>query len=34
MDSGDVIFIGAVIGAMMVFAATLFAVTWMTNRHG
>lgn len=32
MDSGDMMFVWAVIGAMSVFAVTLFSVAWITNR--
>jgi hypothetical protein len=31
MDSGEMMFVWAVVGAMAIFAATLFTVTWMTN---
>jgi hypothetical protein len=31
MDSGDTMFVTAVIVAMIVFGVTLFAVSWMTN---
>ena len=31
MNSGDMMFIWAVVGAMSIFAVTLFTVTWMTN---
>jgi|CXWL01.1.fsa_nt_gi Tfp pilus assembly protein FimT len=31
MDSGDMMFVLAVVAAMTVFAATLFTVTWFTN---
>jgi hypothetical protein len=31
MDSGDMMFVWAVIAAMVVFAATLFSVSWITN---
>ncbi len=31
MESGDMMFIWAVIGAMTVFAVTLFSVAWITN---
>jgi hypothetical protein len=31
MDSGDTMFVMAVVVAMVVFAVTLFGVTWMTN---
>lgn len=33
MDSGEVMYVGAVIAAMVIFAVTLFTVTWMTNRR-
>lgn len=33
MDSGDTMFVMAVVIAMAVFAVTLFAVAWMTNRQ-
>jgi Tfp pilus assembly protein FimT len=33
MDSGDMMFVTAVVAAMAVFAVTLFAVTWTTNRR-
>ncbi len=33
MEFGAVMFLGMVIGAMAVFAVTLFAVAWMTNRQ-
>ncbi len=33
MDSGDTMFVMAVVAAMAVFAVTLFAVAWMTNRQ-
>lgn len=33
MDSGDTMFIGGVIAAMVLFAVTLFTVTWTTNRR-
>lgn len=33
MDTGAMMFLGMVIGAMAVFALTLFAVAWMTNRQ-
>lgn len=32
MDSGDMMFVWAVVAAMSVFAATLFSVAWITNR--
>jgi hypothetical protein len=32
VDSGDMMFVWAVIGAMSVFAVTLFSVAWITNR--
>lgn len=31
MDSGDMMFVTAVVVAMGLFAVTLFAVTWLTN---
>jgi Tfp pilus assembly protein FimT len=31
MDSGDMMFVWAVIAAMAVFAVTLFSVSWTTN---
>jgi hypothetical protein len=31
MESGDMMFIWAVVGAMTLFAVTLFSVAWMTN---
>lgn len=33
MDSGDTMFIGGVIVAMVIFAVTLFTVTWATNHR-
>jgi hypothetical protein len=33
MDSGDMMFLGAVIAAMAIFAVTLATVTWFTNRR-
>jgi hypothetical protein len=33
MDSGDTMFLAAVVVAMAVFAVTLFTVTWSTNRQ-
>jgi Tfp pilus assembly protein FimT len=32
MDSGDMMFVWAVVAAMSVFAVTLFSVAWITNR--
>jgi len=34
MDSGDTMYVAAVIAAMVIFAVTLFGVAWMTNRRG
>lgn len=31
MESGDMMFVWAVVGAMAVFAVTLFSVAWITN---
>jgi hypothetical protein len=31
MDSGDMMFVFAVVAAMSVFAVTLFSVAWFTN---
>jgi hypothetical protein len=33
MDSGDMMFVTAVVVAMTVFAITLFGVTWTTNHR-
>jgi hypothetical protein len=33
MDSGDMMFVGAVVAGMTVFAVTLFTVAWATNRR-
>jgi len=33
MDSGDMMFVTAVVAAMVVFAVTLFSVTWTTNNR-
>ena len=33
MESGEMMFVWAVVGAMMIFAGTLFTVTWVTNRR-
>jgi hypothetical protein len=31
MNSGEMMFVWAVIGAMTIFGATLFTVAWITN---
>jgi hypothetical protein len=31
MESGDMMFVWAVVAAMALFATTLFSVAWMTN---
>lgn len=33
MDSGDMMFVGAVIAGMALFAVTLFTVAWATNHR-
>jgi multisubunit Na+/H+ antiporter MnhC subunit len=33
MDSGDTMFLTAVVVAMSLFAVTLFGVTWLTNNR-
>ncbi len=33
MDSGDVMYVGAVVAAMAIFVVTLFSVTWYVNRR-
>ena len=33
MDSGDMMFVTAVVVAMGLFAVTLFTVTWLTSRR-
>jgi hypothetical protein len=33
MDSGDMMFVAAVVAAMVAFMTTLFSVTWYVNRR-
>ena len=33
MDSGDMMYVGAVVVAMVLFIVTLFSVTWYVNRR-
>jgi len=33
MDSGDMMFVSAVSAAMVIFAVTLFGVTWFVNHR-